>query len=229
MKKAVLFGASGFIGSSLLEELLKSPDYDRVTVVVRKKLKTEHLKLKTLIGDLQSLPSIKDQIQGDDIFIALGTTKKKIPQQDEYYKVDHDYPVLTAKIAKENGAKSIFLVTAAGANARSNFFYVRTKGEVERDILALNYEHSHLFRPSMLLGHREENRPMEKLFIHLWSAIDPIFVGPLSLYRGIDGKDVAKAMVRAAQQSSEGVKIYHWKEMQAYPKIFLEKTPRVVG
>ena len=79
MKKAVLFGASGFIGSALLEELLQSPDYDQVTVVVRKKLETEHPKLKILIGDLQSLPSIKDQIQGDDVFIALGTTQKENP------------------------------------------------------------------------------------------------------------------------------------------------------
>jgi uncharacterized protein YbjT (DUF2867 family) len=215
MKKAVLFGASGFIGSSLLEELLKNPDYDQVIVVVRKKLKTEHSKLTTLIGDLQSLPNIKDQIQGDDVFITLGTTKKKIPQQDEYYKVDHDYPVLAAKIAKENGAKSVFLVTSAGANAQSIVFYIRTKGELERDILALNFEHTHLFRPSMLLGHREEDRPMEKLYIRLWSAIDPIFVGPLSLYRGIDGKDVAKAMVNAAQQTSGKVKLHHWKEMRA--------------
>lgn len=215
MKKAVLFGASGFIGSALLEELLQSPDYDQVTVVVRKKLETEHPKLKILIGDLQSLPSIKDQIQGDDVFIALGTTKKKIPQQDEYYKVDHDYPVLAAKIAKDNGAKSVFVVTAVGANAQSNVFYIRTKGEVERDILALNYEHAHLFRPSMLLGHREENRPMEKLFIRLWSAINPVLVGPFSLYRGIDGKDVATAMAKAARQPSGNVTIHHWKDLRA--------------
>lgn len=215
MKNAILFGASGFIGSSLLGELLKSSVYDQVTVVVRNKLKTEHRKLKTLIGDLQSLPSIKDQIQGEDVFIALGTTKKKIPQQDEYYKIDHDYPVLAAKIAKENGAKSVFLVTAVGANAQSNIFYIRTKGEVERDIRSLNFEHTHLFRPTMLLGHREENRPMEKIYIRFWSVINPVLVGPLSLYRGIDGKEVAKAMVCAAQRPSEGVKIYHWKEMRA--------------
>jgi uncharacterized protein YbjT (DUF2867 family) len=214
MKTAILFGASGFIGSLVLEELLKSPDYDQVTVVVRKNLKYEHPKLKTLIGDLQSLPSIKNQIQGDDVFIALGTTKKKTPQPDEYYKVDHDYPVLAAKFAKENGAKSVFLVTAVGANTRSKIFYTRTKGETERDILALNFEHTYLFRPSMLLGHREEDRPMEKTLIRLWSAINPILVGPLSLYRGIDGRDVAKAMVRAAHQPLEKVKIHHWKEMR---------------
>lgn len=215
MKKAILFGATGFIGSSLLEELLRSPDYDQVTTVVRKKIETEHVKHKMLIGDLQSLPDIKDQIQGDDVFIALGTTQKKTPRQDEYYKIDHDYPVLAAKIAKENGAKSVLLVTSVGANANSNTFYLRTKGESERDILALSFEHTHIFRPSILLGQREESRPMEKFYIHLWSILDPIFVGPLNRYRGIAGKDVAKAMVNAARRPSEKIAIHHWQEMQA--------------
>ncbi len=100
-----------------------------------------------------------------------------------------------------------------GANAQSSYFYVRTKGETERDILALNFDHTHLFRPSILLGHREENRPMEKFFVGLLSLIHPVFVGPFSPYRGIEGKNVAKAMVRSAQQPSGKRKIYHWKEM----------------
>ncbi len=81
MKKAILFGASGLIGSFLLEELLKNPRYDEVIIVVRKKLNTEHPKLKTLIGDLQSLPVLKNQIKGDDIFISLVTNKRKTPDQ----------------------------------------------------------------------------------------------------------------------------------------------------
>lgn len=214
MKKAILFGASGFIGSFLLEELLKNSEYSQVTIVVRRKLKAEHPKLKTLIGDLQSLPSLKHEIQGDEVFIAIGTTKKKIPNQVEYYKIDHDYPVLAAKIAKENGAKSVFLVSAVSANDRSSVFYLRTKGEAERDIQALGFDHSHFFRPSFLLGERDEHRPVEKLFLLFWPFIDPLFVGPLSIYRGIRGKDVALAMLSAAKHSSQKVNIYHWQEMK---------------
>jgi uncharacterized protein YbjT (DUF2867 family) len=214
MKKAILFGASGFIGSFLLEELLKNPEYSQVTIVVRRKLKAEHPKLKTLIGDLQSLPRLKHEIQGDEVFIAIGTTKKKIPNQDEYYKIDHDYPVLAAKIAKENGAKSVFLVSSVSANDRSSLFYIRTKGEAERDILALGFDHSHFFRPSFLLGERDEHRPVEKLFLLFWPIIDLLFVGPLSIYRGIRGKDVAFAMLSAAKHSSQKVNIYHWQEMK---------------
>jgi len=77
MKKAVLFGASGFIGSFLLHELLNNADYESVTIVVRKNPEIHHPKLKTLIGDYHSLPRLKTAIVADDIFIAIGTTKKK--------------------------------------------------------------------------------------------------------------------------------------------------------
>lgn len=213
MLKAVVFGASGFIGSHLLTELLNSPNYDQVTVVVRKPLSLSHPKLKMLIGDFKTLTSLKPEIQADDVFITLGTTKKQTPNQKEYYQVDHDYPVLAAQIAKENGAKSVFIVTAIGAHKNSNVFYVKTKGETERDIQALNFKHTHIFQPSMILGQRREKRTVEKIFINVWSVIDHIFVGRLNQYKGIDGKDVAKAMINAAKVQTDKVKFYRWKDM----------------
>jgi uncharacterized protein YbjT (DUF2867 family) len=115
---------------------------------------------------------------------------------------------------QREGTESVFLVTSVGANANSRSFYVRTKGETERDIIALGFEHTHLFRPSMLMGHRKENRPMEKMMIRIWSVINPIFFGKLNSLRGIDGKDVAEAMSNAAKYPTEKVKIYHWKDMR---------------
>jgi uncharacterized protein YbjT (DUF2867 family) len=213
MKKAIVFGASGFIGSHLVEELLNDPDYIQITCVVRKPLSIQHPKLKILIGDFNTLPMLNDSIEADVIFIALGTTKKKTPDQKEYYRADHDYPVLAAKIAKEKGAKEIFVVTAVGANPNSAVFYIRTKGELERDILALDYEHTHFFQPSMITGQRKENRPLEKVFIKIWSFLNPLLMGPLKNYKGMDGKDIAKAMHLAGKKPTGKVTIYHWKEM----------------
>jgi uncharacterized protein YbjT (DUF2867 family) len=233
MKKALLFGASGFVGSYLLQELLKAPEYDQVTIVVRKPLPAEvpaaqTPKLKTLIGDLQSLPSLKNQLVADDVFIALGTTRKHTPDTKEYYKVDHDYPVLAAKLAKENGATAVFIVSAVGANENSNLFYVKTKGETERDIKALGFARTHIFQPSMIVGERKEERPLEKTLIKFWGLLDPFFVSGLDRYRGIDAKVIAQAMLRAAREQvetpeSEGregenraintVKTYRWHEM----------------
>lgn len=213
MKKAILFGASGYIGSHLLQDLLNNDAYEQVTIVVRKDLNIQHPKLKTVIGDFNALPNLKEDIVADDVFITLGTTKKNTPDLKEYYQVDHDYPVLAAKIAKENGAKAVFMVTAIGANSKSKIFYSRTKGDVERDVIALDFDHTHIFQPSMILANRKENRTGEKILIKIFNVINPIFVGGISKYKGIEGSDVAKAMNNAAQQQSQKVKVYQWKEM----------------
>jgi len=212
MKKAILFGATGFVGSQILKELLDHPDYEKVTIVVRKDPGSHHPKLKTLIGDFNSLRSLKEQLIADDVFIALGTTKENTPDRKEYYKVDHDYPVLAAKFAKENGAKTVSLVSAVGANSDSSVFYVRMKGETERDILAVDFDHTHIFRPSMIMGNRKEKRPLEKAFIRLFSVINPIMP---SKFKGIKGEDIASAMVNAAKRPTEKIKIFQWKEMKA--------------
>jgi len=215
MKKALIFGASGLIGSHLLNQLLNSSDYDQVTVVVRKKLPLQHAKLKMLIGDYQSLPTLKSQLVVDDVFIALGTTKKNTPDQEQYYQVDHDYPVLAAKLALENGARWVGLVSAVGADSKSKVFYVRTKGDVERDLQALGFPHTAIFRPSMLLGDRKEDRPLERIMMGFWPKLNPLLQGSLSRYRGIEGKAVAAAMIQAAKSPQGAVKIYEWQEMQS--------------
>jgi len=214
MKNAIVFGSSGFVGSYLLSELLNSSDYGQVTAVVRKSLNITHQKLRTVIGDYNSLAGVKSEIDADEVFIALGTTKANSPNEADYYKVDHDYPVLAARIAKERGAKSVFLVSAVGANPRSKVFYVRTKGETERDVIALDFEDTHIFRPSMILGNRKEKRSLlEAALMRFWSALNPLLIGKADKYKGITGQDIAKAMMKSAKNKTEKLKIYQWKEM----------------
>jgi uncharacterized protein YbjT (DUF2867 family) len=167
-----------------------------------------------VISDYNSLEDVKSEIAADDVFIALGTTKTNSPKKAEYYQVDHEYPVLAARIAKESGAKSVFLVTAVGANPNSKFFYVQTKGETERDVIALNFEHTHIFRPSMITGNRQEKRSLpEQALMRFWSAFNPLLTWKGNKYKGITGDDIAKAMIKSAKNQTEKLKIYHWREM----------------
>jgi uncharacterized protein YbjT (DUF2867 family) len=132
---------------------------------------------------------LRQNIEADEIFITLGET--------------HDYPVLAAKTGKEKGAKSVFVVTAVGAKVNSGISYVKTKGEIERDIITLDFEHTHIFRPSMIMGNRKEFRALEKIIMIIWTIIDPFFIGKLNNYRGTEAKNIAKAMNNAAKNQSE--------------------------
>ena len=193
---------------------MHNPDYDAVTIVVRRDPGLHHPKLRTLVGDAASLSSLRDEIGTDDVFICLGTTKKKTPDRAEYYRIDHDYVVDAARLAKERGARSAFLVSSVGSDANSSVFYLRTKGEAERDVIALGFKHTHIFRPSVIMGEREEHRPGEKALIALWAMLNPLLMGSLSRYRGMDARDIARAMNRAAEQDAGKVTVYHWREMR---------------
>lgn len=218
MKKAIVYGASGLVGSYILESLLNDTNYEQVIIVVRIDLNIQHPKLKTLIGDFHSLANVVKGIYADEIFIALGTTQKKTPDRKQYYQIDHDYPILAAQLAKENGAKSVFLVSAIGANENSSVFYVKMKGETERDIINLNFDHTNIFRPSMILGNRKEKRTLEKVLISIFKVINPLFIGKSSKYKGIEAKDIAQSMVKAANKLNDPVKILEWEEMTALLK-----------
>ncbi len=213
MKKAIVYGASGLVGSYILETLLSNNNYEQIIIVVRKDLNMQHPKLRSLIGDFHSLTDLVKDVEADEIYIALGTTQKKTPDKKDYYQIDHDYPVLAAQLAKEKGAKSVFLVSSIGANVNSSIFYPKTKGETERDIIDLDFDHTYIFRPSMILGNRKENRPLEKVFKIIWKVVNPLFIGNLSRYKGLEAISIAKAIVNSAYQLNDKVKILYWKEM----------------
>ena len=215
MKRAIVYGATGFVGSHLLRDLLERSEYQSVTAVVRKDPGLAHPKLHTLLGDLDSVGEGMSGSALDEVFIALGTTRKRTPDRTAYYRVDHDYPVAAARAVQALGARSVFLVSSVGADPASQVFYVRTKGQTERDILALGFDHTHIFRPSMILGNRTEPRPLEHFLGRAWALLDPLLMGSLDRYKGIHGADIARAMGRAAaDRRPERVAIYHWRQMQ---------------
>ena len=121
MKRAIVFGSSGFVGSHLLSELLNSSDYGEVTAVARKRLNITHPKLRTVIGDYSSLAGVKSDIAADEVFLALGTTKADSPETAEYYQVDHDYPVWRQGLQnKEERNRSFWLQRLAPIRIRNS-------------------------------------------------------------------------------------------------------------
>ncbi|HWK58962.1 MAG TPA: NAD(P)H-binding protein [Parapedobacter sp.] len=213
-QSAILFGATGLIGGHLLQELLNSPAYAAVTIVVRRDTGVRHAKLSQLFADHQSLDNIREQLRGDHIFCCVGTTKKKTPDLDEYYRIDHDYPVAAAQYTKDNGASAFLLVSAVGANPASSNFYLRMKGETERDIIRLGFEQTHVFRPSLLTGDRREKRGMESLGSAIFKVINPLLINGLSKYKAIPAAWVSKALCRVAITGEQGVHTYHWADIK---------------
>lgn len=213
MKKAIVYGASGLVGSFILDLLLQNNSYDCVYAVTRRKLSIVHPKLINIVGELDEIENLTQGILIDEVYISLGTTKKKTPDLKKYYKIDHDYPVLAAQAAKNNGAKSVLLVSSVGANAKASSFYLKTKGETERDIISIQFDHTLIFKPSLIMGKRNESRFLEDMSKKIGHLINPLLSGKLSKFKGIEAKAIATSMIREANQPKNTLKVLHWKEM----------------
>ncbi len=203
MKTAIIIGATGLVGSTLAKQILENPEYSRVTLLLRKPLDLQHPKLKQEIIDFAQPDSTK--IIGDDLFCAMGTTLQKAGSKQAQYKIDCTYPFEIGKIAKANGVKQYILVSSIGSDANSSNFYLRTKGDLEQKIKALDFENFISVRPSFILGDRQEFRLGEKIGIVLAKAISPLLVGSLKKYRGIEAAQIAKGMQVLANKGLKGV------------------------
>ncbi len=204
-KSAVLIGATGLVGSSLLTLLLADANYSKITALVRKQQQWNHPKLTTAVVDFNKQASWEHLLKGDDLFICTGTTIKKAGSQQAFRAVDFDLPFELAKQARQNKMKQCILVSALGAATNSRFFYPRVKGELEQAIADLKFECTLLIQPSVLLGIRTESRPLEFISQGIMRELRFLFIGPFYDYRAISGYQVAKAMLFYANKAMTGV------------------------
>lgn len=203
MKTAIIIGATGLIGSVLVEQILESSAYSKVVLLLRKPLSISHSKLVQEGIDFDNLNASK--IMGDDLFCAMGTTLAKAGSKEAQYKIDCTYPYEIGKIAKANGVKQYILVSSIGADFSSSNFYLRTKGDLEQKIKSLSFQNFVSLRPSFLLGDRKEFRLGEKIGVIMAKILSPLMIGRLKKYRGIEASTVAKSMQTFANQGLTGV------------------------
>ena len=194
-KTAIILGATGLTGSHLLEIILNDSDYDRVKVFTRKKLSISHPKIEEHVIDLLKLSDYANEFKADVVFCCVGTTKAKTPNKELYRAIDYGIPVEAAKLCKQNSIKQFIVISALGAKPESKVFYSQLKGEMERDVLAQQIEHTHLLQPSLIVGDRKEKRMGEdfsKSFMKLFGFLIP------ARYKMIQAKTIALAMLQLA-------------------------------
>lgn len=210
-KTALLLGASGLVGSHLLQQLLDNPQYNQVVALVRRPLEVQHPKLRQEVVDFdQPDPAV---IQGDDIYCALGTTLRKAGSKEAQYKIDCTYPTVFGQIARQNGVRQYLLVSSVGADAKASGFYLKTKGELENNLQAMGFDCFVSARPSFLLGDRSEFRLGEKIGIGIATVLAPLLP---KKYRGIQASTVARALITMANQGLKGAIFVESDKLQAF-------------
>ncbi|RAJ95605.1 uncharacterized protein YbjT (DUF2867 family) [Larkinella arboricola] len=210
-KTALVVGATGLVGNALTHRLLDSSAYEKVKVLVRHSLGWQHPRLQEIQYDFEHPNGLL--VQADDIFCCLGTTMKKAGSREAFKKVDYQYPLDIAKRALVNQAQQFMLVSSMGADPRSSFFYSRVKGDLERDLKALNYPALLIFRPSLLVGDRKEFRLGERISEGLMKVLNPLIP---SKYKAVRAESVANAMYQKAQAELSGTHIFESDQLQNF-------------
>ncbi len=214
-RTALLAGATGLVGSHVLECLLADATWSHVVTVGRRTTPERHEKLEQRVLDIGAIEGLGDLPHADDVFCCLGTTIKRAGSQQAFRRVDHDFVVGLARAGLRLGATQFLLVSAIGADPESRVFYSRVKGEAEAAVRKMPYRAIQIFRPSLLLGERSEFRLGERIAMVGAPLLRLLLVSRLRRYRPIPARDVARAMVRVAREAPRGPNVLEYDAMRA--------------
>ena len=207
---ALIIGATGATGSALLTQLLADEKFSQVSIFVRKPVAVKHEKLIVHVIDFDKIDDYRDSIHGDVLFCCLGTTLKDAGSQDAQWKIDYTYQYEFAKLAKHGGIKHLVLVSSAFADAKARGFYVRMKGQLEQDVMALGFEHLSIFRPPSLIRPNTD-RLGEKIALPIIKALNAI--GLVKNMRPMSVETLATALRTTAYHTKTGIHILETKDI----------------
>lgn len=202
----VFIGASGLVGKSLLSLLIESPAIQKIELITRKKININSSKIDQFVfSDLAPSTLENLQINGDTFVCSLGTTIKNAKTKQQFIAVDYGLVTAFFDLAKRVSAKSSHVISAKGANSSSLIFYNKVKGETEDYLKNLNLPSLYIYRPSLLIGEREEKRRGEEMAIKIYRQISPVLPKKLKKVIGSEVNDLAKKMAENILGHQEGI------------------------
>ena len=199
--RVMLLGATGLVGGQALRLLLDDPRCAGVVAPGRRPLELQHAGLHAPVLDFDALPSAPAWAGVDAVICALGTTIAQAGSREAFRRVDHDYPLAFARLARAQGARAFVLNSAAGASAGSPIFYSRVKGELENDLRALAFPSLTFVRPGLIGGDRQHVRRGEQLAARVLRALGPVLP---RAWRINPAPVIASALVEGALDMREG-------------------------
>ncbi|ANY82475.1 NAD-dependent dehydratase (plasmid) [Microvirga ossetica] len=201
--KLLIVGSTGLVGRHVLDLALADGRIDAVVAPVRHNV-ASHPKLFAPTVDFERLPNDVDWWRADAVICALGTTMRAAGSQEAFRRVDHDYALAVAELARQHGTRTFVLNSAIGADPPSRCFYNRVKGQLERDLATLDFESLTFVRPGLIGGRRDERRPAERIASIVLRILHPVLPRRLRINPAVR---IAQALIDAAIAARPGTHI----------------------
>ena len=218
--KSLIAGSTGLVGGMLLKDLGSSGE--PIVLISRKANQSMPRNTSEIVINFENLLSgsfnLNEEI--DHVYLCLG---KKLftyelgympkRNRDTFKKIDFDYQLAIAKLAFQNGANSIAIVSAIGAKEGSSNYYFHIKGKLENAVRKIGFKNVCIAQPGHLLGKRNDFRGHEIPFLEgALSVSAPLMQGPLKNFRQVEAKNVAGAMINELKKDYGRVKILRYKD-----------------
>lgn len=213
MKRLMILGATGAVGSQVLHKALADDSIEEVVAPTRRPL-SEHPKLQNPIVDFDSLPRVASWWSVDAVICCLGTTARQAGSVKRFRQVDHDYVIAAAKLAKQAGCQTYVYNSSLAANSNSLSYYLKVKGEVEQSLSGLNFSSLTLVRPSILDAEaRPDFRLMESLALKVCRIIEPVMP---RRWRPVKTSLLGLCMLGLAKEAEAGEKVIESELIQTF-------------
>jgi uncharacterized protein YbjT (DUF2867 family) len=195
---AMVLGATGNVGGSILRLLVRSPLCEQVVAVTRRAVADlAHPKVRQIVVNMDALEAeLAPQAKRVDIaFAAFGVGKGSANMpDDDVRRIEITYPTAFASAAKAGGARVMALMTGVGASSNSSSKYLRNLGDKEQHAVDLRFDFLGLYRPSVILGNT--NTPSAL------GVVMPLIQWAMpSRFHAIHKDDLARAMVARSEQA----------------------------
>lgn len=149
---AIIFGASGMIGSGVLIEALEHPEVESVLVIGRSSVGVQHPKLTELIHkDFMDYSAIEDQLSGyNACFFCLGISSFRM-SEEAYRRITYDFTEKAGEVlSRLNPDMTFCFISGAGTDVSSNTMWARVKGEAENVLKTFSFKKLFLMRPGYI-------------------------------------------------------------------------------
>ena len=201
-----VIGATGLIGGKVMEECIGREDV-RLSAIARREAKLPRgIRMELFVAEPAKWGEVLEALRPKAVICALGTTWKKAGEDEEAFRaVDQHLVLETARAAKEQGVDRFVAVSSVGADTASKNFYLRVKGETERELTKLRFNRLDILRPGLLRGKRENDRRIgERIGIAAAPVANLLLHGKYRQYRAIEANTVAQAAIALAKSAARG-------------------------
>ncbi len=213
-KTAILVGYEGFVGTNVLDLLVKTETYEKIVVLLQKPAKLDHPKIEWNIAPMSKM-NMK-QWEADDFFLCYDASFFNAGGKYAIPKENYKYIPKMVLHAYQNGVSQLILLSSKNADPDGLLFTHRIRGLIELSVRRMGYWGTHIFKPSLLIGESAGPQWGQKLADQVGNKIDGFTGGWLRKNKPIEASVVARAMIEAAQKLEKGTYTYSSAWLQDY-------------